>query len=67
VARKLVFNAPFYSAYKAPPICLLSCYTMGLQSWRSPLHTTYILSHDLPLSPYLLPYTVEKREIEKQI
>jgi hypothetical protein len=30
VARKLVFIAPFYSACKGLPLCLLNCYTAGL-------------------------------------
>jgi hypothetical protein len=36
-------------------LCLLSCYTMG------PLRATYVLSHDLPSSPCLLPYAGEKK------
>jgi hypothetical protein len=30
VAHKLVFTAPFYSAYKGLPLCLLDCYVAGL-------------------------------------
>jgi hypothetical protein len=26
---KLVFTVPFYSVYRAQPLCLLGCYTMG--------------------------------------
>jgi hypothetical protein len=35
---------------------------VGLQSWRSPLSATYILSHDLMSSPHLLPYVAEMKE-----
>jgi hypothetical protein len=62
VARKLVFTTPFYSACKGPSLWLLGCYTAGLYSWWSPMRTTYVLSHDLPSSPRLLPYAAEKKE-----
>jgi hypothetical protein len=30
VSNKIVFTAPFYSAFKDPLLCLLGCYTTGL-------------------------------------
>jgi hypothetical protein len=30
VVNKLMFPAPFYSAYKGPSLCLIICYTAGL-------------------------------------
>jgi hypothetical protein len=48
VACKLKFTAPFYRIYKGPLLGLLGCHTMGLQSWRSPLHersSAHMTSH----------------------
>jgi hypothetical protein len=53
---------PIYSTYKGPLLYLLGCYTTGPKCWWSPLHETYVLSHDLPSSPLLLPYVDEKKE-----
>jgi hypothetical protein len=28
--RKIIFTAPLYRTSRAPPLCLLGCYTAGL-------------------------------------
>jgi hypothetical protein len=61
VACNHMFVVPFYFACMGPPIFLLDCYIMKLQSWWPPMHkpTSSCTTSHLLLASFL---AAEKKE-----
>jgi hypothetical protein len=51
---------------RAQLLYLLGCDTVGLLKLEVTLAHPHILSHNLPFSPYLLPYVFKKKRDEKR-
>jgi hypothetical protein len=60
---KIVFTVPFYRACGGQPICLLSCYTAGLQSWWSLLRNLHLRAQFPTIS---LPPSLQLNRVKRE-
>jgi hypothetical protein len=60
---KIVFTVPFYRACEGQPICLLSCYTAGLQSWQSLLCNLHLPAQFPTIS---LPSSLQLNRVNRE-